>query len=186
MFSTSQSNLNIRVFPSSTSSRYGGNSSCILSNSDDCFWWSENEQNSSIEFLFVPFPLKLTKYSITYRSGMCPFDEWIVEGSKDGINYVTIDYQEKQDGVYMCTEIREDKACLKNKPFSQDVNILSSFHFIKLTALNKRICDGGAGYYSIQLQHIELIGRLKEFISLHSHSIHIKIYIYIFLLCNNS
>ena len=153
-FSSLHSNL-ISIHPSSTGF---GDASCLLSNSE-CQWASLNQINSSIEFSFDSYRFILTSYSITYKDGMCPYDEWIVEGSNNRQHYHTIHYQPKNDEIFMC-QIDSTKQCIDKTPYSTNITKFTVNRYIKLTALGQRICNGGAGYYYFNLEHIDLEGKL--------------------------
>ena len=145
----------IRIIPSSTQL---GDANCLLKPNSSCEWESDNEENSSLEFIFLNGRFKLLGYSITPHVHYCPFNEWVIEGSNNGCGYSTIHLITKEDNVKMCTEINNQNACLQDKPYSTDIINNLAFQYIKLKALNSRICDGGSGFHILYLSHIDLYG----------------------------
>ena len=150
----------IKIILSSNAENIKKDYKCLFDDfSDNCYWISQNIQNSSIELSFVPNAIKLFQYSLTIIENYCSPTEWIFEGSFDGIHYKTLEYH--SDNQYMCTEYNSQNECLKNKPYSGSTQFSFAASFIKLTMLGKRKCAGtdqSGIYYALPLANIELRG----------------------------
>ncbi|OHT12772.1 hypothetical protein TRFO_17325 [Tritrichomonas foetus] len=90
-------------------------------------FWSANQPESWIKFDFLEMSVKLSGYTLKTTSGggqgYYHMKSWIVEGSKDGIDWIEIDRQEENDDLnssaaiktYECQNQEEDYRFLRVK-----------------------------------------------------------------------